>query len=154
MLDGLERAMREAADARAFERAAVLRDALQMLRMIDRGLGRLRELRSEFSFIYELRCRKGEQSWVFLRAGHAIAAHIKPSGARSARSVLQRIDNVYTECESPQEDDLDMLRLVGSWFYQHEREIRRTRSVEEATAICESLLTGSRSPRHKSAATR
>jgi excinuclease UvrABC nuclease subunit len=142
MLNGLEQAMREAARAQSFERATVLRDAWRMLAMIDRGLGRLRELKSDYSFIYELHCRKGERTWVFLRQGYAMGASPKPSGARSARAVLRRTLQIYGEAESPPVVDLDMLRLVGSWFYNHERELRRALSIADAATCCEGLIRG------------
>jgi excinuclease ABC subunit C len=140
MLTSLEQAMREAAKERAFERAAVLRDAWRRLAVIDRGLGRLRELRSDYSFVYELRCRKGERTWVFLREGHAAGALVKPRGMRAARAALRRTEEIYGHPEAPHEDDLDMLRLIGSWFRTHERELRRVGSVAEAAAYCQALI--------------
>jgi excinuclease ABC subunit C len=149
MLESLQRAMQEAAHERAFERAAVLRDSWRVLAMLDRGLGRLRALKSEYSFVYELRCRKGERTWVFLRDGHAVGANVRPQGARSARAVLRRLGEIYDRSDPPLADDLDMLRLVGSWFHNHEREMQRTRSVAEAAGICEAAIGGepNRSPR-------
>jgi excinuclease ABC subunit C len=146
MLTGLEQAMREAAGAQSFERAAVLRDAWQMLALVDRGLNRLRELRSDYSFVYELRCRKGERAWVFLREGYAMGACTKPGGARSARAVLKRAREIYGETESPPVADLDMLRLVGSWFYNHEREARGAWSIPDTMEFCERLIDGASRP--------
>jgi excinuclease ABC subunit C len=140
MLDALELAMREAAGNCQFERAAALRDAWRSLLLIFRSLERLRDLRRNFSFVYDLRCRQGQRAWIFIRAGHAIAARPKPSGARSARAAAQQLHAVYSPAvEVPTPTDLDMLRLVGGWFHRREEEIRTTHTVEEALALCEKL---------------
>jgi excinuclease UvrABC nuclease subunit len=139
-LDALEQGMREAAGNCQFERAAALRDAWRSLLLLHRSLDRLRDLRRNFSFIYELRCRQGQRSWIFIRAGHALGARPKPSGARSARAAAQWLNAVYSPAlEVPAPNDLDMLRLVGGWFHRREEEIRATRTVEEALAICAGL---------------
>jgi excinuclease ABC subunit C len=153
-LDTLEQAMREAAKNCQFERAAALRVAWRSLLLIYRSLERLRDLRRNFSFVYDLRCRQRQRAWIFIRAGHAIAARAKPCGARAARAAAQQLNAVYSPAvEVPTPNDLDMLRLVGGWFHRREEEIRATHTLEEALRLCEKLqtITSQRTPRRATA---
>ncbi len=143
LLGELERTMREAAAGQQFERATALRDAWRQIALIHRGMEQLRELRRNFSFVYELRCRGQQRFWVFVRSGHAIGALAKPSGPRSANAAARRLMEIY---EPPDDQpaagdalDLDMLRVVGGWFRRREEEIKATRTFEDALHDCRQL---------------
>lgn len=146
LLAELERSMLEAAASRQFERAAALRDAWRQMALIARGMERLRELRRNFSFVYELRCQGNQPYWIFIRSGHAVGAHRKPSGPRSAVAVARRLQEIYEPPEDSSaagdELDLDMLRVVGGWFHHHEEEIKSTQTYEDALRYCHDLTQG------------
>lgn len=140
VLTELEAAMHLAAKSQRFERAATLRDTWRMLALIRRAVGRLNELRRNFSFVYELHCRRGQKTWIFVREGHAFGAQPKPQTPRAAAAALRRLNEVYFDPTPFPHEDLDMLRLVGRWFHEREPEIKCTRTAEEAGAYCRSLL--------------
>jgi excinuclease ABC subunit C len=147
-LKGLEQAMGSAASKQQFERAVVLRDAWRQMAAIDRSLERLRSLKRDFSFVYELRCRQSQRSWILVRAGHAVAGFPRPSGPRAATEVSRRIREVFSETPSnASPEDLDMLRIVGKWFRQREKEVKFTRAPNEALEYCDALASSMRRPR-------
>jgi excinuclease ABC subunit C len=140
LLDELEAGMRSAAARRQFEIAANLRDAREALVQLDRRLGRLREARRRYTFVYPMPGYGGGESWCLVRGGHLIAACKAPRGRRSAQECLALVEGVYSAngrdgCDGRPED-LDMLQLVGSWFDEHPEEYRRTLAPDRAAAIC------------------
>lgn len=155
ILHQLEAEMRIAARDQVYERAIVLRDAWQSIQWIHRGLERLRSLRDDFSFVYEVHCRQRRKAWVLIRSGHAILARSRPAGPQAAGAMQRLLHAVYADdAAAPSEQgDLDMLRLVGAWFHHREEEIKRTRPPEEALRHCEELRRGAASPEERGMAT-
>lgn len=138
VLDRLASQMLEAAAAGQFERAATLRDTREALAELDAQLGRLREVRGTYSFVYPLRNHRRGESWHLIRRGQVVAATPGPRDEASARRCLELLRTVYSDGEATESvpDDWGVVLLVSAWFRRHSAELERTLSVKEALRRC------------------
>src|SRR5262249_24504701 len=84
LLTTLERDMSSA--ALAFERAAELRDRLEVLQWLTGHLERLRQLRDGQSFVYCVRSNEGCEVWYLIHQGRVVASRPAPSPESAART--------------------------------------------------------------------
>src|SRR5439155_26193745 len=87
VLDALERDMTAASAALAFERAAALRDQLEVLRWLHHRVQRLRRVRELQSFIYPVPGVEGPDVWYLIHRGRVAAALPAPRTAAEQRAV-------------------------------------------------------------------
>src|SRR5207244_2537643 len=129
LLDTLEREMTAASESLAFEKAAALRDRLDVLRWLEERLGRLRSARDQQSFVYPVRGQDGGELWYLIHGGRVLAAVSAPQDEADARSVRQALHKVFTkrrlEKDPVPAEELDGVLLVAAWFHRHPEEKER-----------------------------
>jgi excinuclease ABC subunit C len=133
-LEQLEREMNQAAGELKFERAASLRDRLDVLGWLDQHLERLRQA-VRHSFIYPVEGQSG-RTWYLIRHGFVRAALAGPADEQSKRATLTKLEEVYPGGAvvpgPPGLDEVDGVLLVGGWFRRHRQELERVIEVEAA----------------------
>lgn len=138
----LESAMRAAAAAENFERAAALRDRLASLQGLVDRLERLREARSKMSFIYPVATAVGATDWYLIHGGRPVQALPRPTDAPSALAAKQAITQLYGSPAPALLDSyehVDGMTIVTSWFRKHPGELKKTLAPEKALRVCARL---------------
>jgi excinuclease ABC subunit C len=122
-MKSLKADMESASASLQFERAAALRDKLDVLTWLRAQLDRIKQIRQKQSFIYPVDGVNGQQAWYFIHGGQTVAAHTAPQdkgdlqkATKLARSLSRQ--KLLGEHAVPV-DDLDGLLLVASWFRRH-----------------------------------
>jgi excinuclease ABC subunit C len=138
MLAALERDMEAASEALAFERAAALRDRLEVLRWLHDHLERLRQLREGQSFVYPAASETGEV-WYLIHQGRVAASRPAPSPETTARTAAM-IEALYRRRFPPGAalagSEVDGVLLVAGWFRRHPEERARVLGPAEALTLC------------------
>jgi excinuclease ABC subunit C len=128
-LERLERDMAAASAALSFERAAALRDKLEVLRWLHERLARVREA-ARLSCVYPVRGHDDRESWYLIRSGRVRAVLPVPCDEVSRLGVEAALRAVYQPSESattPSLDEVDGVLLVAAWFRKHPTERARAR---------------------------
>jgi excinuclease ABC subunit C len=126
-LDLLESQMNAAAAALEYERAAALRDKLDSLGWLWRGLERIRNA-VKLSFVYPVTGHDGLTRWYLIRRGVVRAVMPEPQGDEARRSAGEKIEEAFAGGASgvPGFDEVDGVLLVAGWFARHKAERGRT----------------------------
>lgn len=136
----MEKEMNSASKAQAYERAAILRDKLDVLRRLRDRLTWLQQTRREFSLVYQLGDEDGRPLWYLIRQGHVRAVLARPREGASraaARATLQQVffpSRAETTTVPP--DRLDGVLLVAAWFRKRPEEHARVLRPEQALELC------------------
>jgi excinuclease ABC subunit C len=129
LLDRLERDMLRASAAQAFERAASLRDRLEVLRWLHERLDRLRQAGEGCSFLYPVAGQEGQDWWYLIRAGLVVRVLAAPRTPEERRAALRTAGAVFRPEEASRRvvscDEVDGLLLVAAWFRRHPEERSR-----------------------------
>jgi excinuclease ABC subunit C len=135
LLDSLTSAMARASEALEFEKAAALRDRLDILRWLEERLSRLRSARDKQSFIYPVRGHDGSELWYLIHGGRIRAAVPAATDGIRSRSVDQVIRKVFQskplEKDPLPVEEMDAVLLVVAWFRRHPEERARLVSPQE-----------------------
>jgi excinuclease ABC subunit C len=139
-VEALERDMAAASAALAFERAAGLRDQLEVLRWLDDQLGRLRRARQRYSFLYPLKGEEGRELWYLIHHGHVAAVLEAPRDTAARSSAADVVEAVFyqkkTWAGSVASHDIDGVLLVSAWFRRHPEQKALTLEPAAALAAC------------------
>lgn len=139
-LQTLESAMQDASAATAFERAAALRDKLDLLRWLHRHLERLRHVRERYSFVYTPAGHDGEDVWYLIRAGQVVEALPAPRTPDEYRAAARRVRAVFRRSDDWPRlvpfEEMDGLLLVAAWFRKHKAERERVFDPDAMLTTC------------------
>lgn len=141
-LKNLEEEMTAAAQAQEFERAANLRDRLQLLRWLWDRLERIRRAKEEDHFIYPVTGSDGAVIWYLIHGGRTIAATPQPVDAETAGAAARLIESVYQKNHARSleaYEHVDGFMIVSLWFKRFPGERERTITPEMALVMCERL---------------
>jgi excinuclease ABC subunit C len=140
VLRTLERDMTAAAAAKAYERAAALRDKLEIVRWLAERLAWLQRARRDHNFIYPLVADDGQTLWYLIHRGRVRAVVAGPRDAATRRTARTAIDAVFLrEAREPAAvppDQADSILLVAGWFRKHGDERKRLLTPDAALAFC------------------
>jgi excinuclease ABC subunit C len=129
ILQTLEQEMTVAAVALEFERAAALRDRLDVLRWLHERLERLRQARVGQAFLYPVLGGDGRSRWYLIHGGRVVAAVAAPATVRERKTILRVIRKVFPrepfEAGPVPADQVDGVFLVAAWFHRHPEERAR-----------------------------
>jgi hypothetical protein len=135
----LQREMAEAAEAQAFERAAALRDRLDLLVWLDQHLDRLRQAVRQ-SFVYPVRGYNGGDLWYLIRHGRVVRVLPRPidppSYQQAGAALEQAFPSLDRESEPLSLEDLDFVLLIASWLRRFPKEMEATRDPAQVLAEC------------------
>ncbi len=137
-LEMLEREMTEAASAELFERAAALRDRLDLLTWLDQHLDRLRQA-VRHSCVYPVRSSNGSELWYLIRQGRVVGVlprPMEPAGYQKTAAALRQVFPTSGESEPLSLEELDYVLLIASWFRQFPRERETARDPAVVLAEC------------------
>jgi excinuclease ABC subunit C len=136
----LEREMAAAATNKAYERAAALRDKLDIVRWLADRLVWLQNARNEYTFVYPLADEDGQMLWYLVRRGRVrkvVSAPRDAVGRRAARNAIRAVfDDDVGEPSTLPIDQVDSILLVASWFRKHRDERARRVSPADALELC------------------
>jgi excinuclease ABC subunit C len=142
VLRTLEREMAAASAAKAYERAAALRDKLDVLSWLADRLGWLQRARAEHTFVYPVTGYDGRTLWYLIHRGRVRAVVPAPRDPTSRQSARAAIEAVFAaqgrEGTAVPADQVDHILLVAGWFHKHEDERQRLLSPADALALCQS----------------
>jgi excinuclease ABC subunit C len=94
--EDLERQMAAAAAAQAYERAAALRDKLDVLRWLSERLAWLQRARREHTFVYPLASDDGRTLWYLVHRGRVRGAVLAPRDNATRHAARAAIETVFT----------------------------------------------------------
>jgi excinuclease ABC subunit C len=141
VLRTLERAMAAASKSLAFERAAALRDKLDVLRWLAERLGWLQRARAEHTFVYPVRGPDERTLWYLIHRGRVRAVVSAPRDPATRQAVRATVEAVFAEqgreTGAVPADQIDHILLVAGWFKKHDDERQRLLSPADALAICQ-----------------
>jgi excinuclease ABC subunit C len=136
-LDILARDMAAASAALAFERAADLRDRLDVLQWLSDRLRHVREAARE-SCIYPVRGHDQAELWYLIHGGRVRAVLPAPHDDASRHAAVLQIEATYRgkgePAGPPGPDEIDGILLVAAWFRRHPAERRRALEPDAAPA--------------------
>jgi excinuclease ABC subunit C len=138
-LAGLEQEMAEAAAALAFEKAAGLRDRVEVLRWLGEQLDRLRRAREQHTFVYPVQGHADRELWYLIHQGRVLAALPAPCDGATGRVVAAAVEAVYQGRRTTlwhAAGEVDAVLLVAGWFRKHRAERARALTPEQALARC------------------
>jgi excinuclease ABC subunit C len=139
-LEGLERDMRTASAALAFERAAALRDKLDALRWLGEELARMRQAREQHSFIYPVRGHAERELWYLIHRGFVVGVMPPPRTSEERARAVERIEMAFRTEDAwtapPVNEVIDGVLLIAAWFRRHPAERTRTIEPAEMLAAC------------------
>lgn len=136
-LGKFEREMADASRRMDFERAAILRDKLDVLRWLADRLEFMRRARTQHSFIYPVPGHDGSVVWYLIHQGQVRAAVSAPHDAASRETTATLIESIYRQRSSSWPgEEIDGVLLVAGWFRRHPEERGRTISPAQAWAAC------------------
>jgi excinuclease ABC subunit C len=131
----LDHDMQAASARREFERAALFRDKLEVLRWLHEQLDWLRQAQRQESFVYPVRQQVGTDIWYLIHQGRAVASVPAPTDKESGEIAAAVVRRAFQAGGTPGEapDEVDGVLLVAAWFkrYPHERE----RTLTPAAAL-------------------
>jgi len=136
----LELDMAAAATGKAYERAAALRDKLEIIRWLADRLVWLQSARDEYTFVYPLAGEDGELLWYLVRRGRVrtvVAAPRDAVGRKAAKAAIRIVfDDGATEPGTLPIDQVDSILLVAGWLRKHRDEKARLLSPADALQLC------------------
>jgi excinuclease ABC subunit C len=127
-VETLERDMLAASAALQFERAAALRDKLEVLKWLSDALRRLQQA-ARHSFVYPVAGHDGRERWYLIHRGRVHLSLARPHDETSQHDAVTALDAVY--CKSgvvdgpPALEEIDGVLLVAAWFRRHGDERQR-----------------------------
>jgi excinuclease ABC subunit C len=134
-LQVLENQMLEASAALSFERAAALRDRLEVLQWLDGHLQRLRDAAKQ-AFVYAPLSFDGLPLWYLIQEGRVQGVTLAPVDETTGFQANALLNRVYgkkrEETTTLTVDEIDGVLLVSAWFRRHAMERERTLSPELA----------------------
>jgi len=134
-LQVLKNQMLEASAALAYERAAALRDKLEVLQWLDGHLQRLRDAAKQ-AFVYAPPSFDGSPLWYLIAEGRVQGVTLAPMDEATRFQANALLNRVYgkkrEETTSPTVDEIDGVLLVSAWFRRHALERERTLPPEQA----------------------
>jgi excinuclease ABC subunit C len=137
-LEALEHDMTAASAALQFERAAVLRDKLDLLRWLHDQLERLRQA-VRHSFVYRVTGHDDSEVWYLIHQGRTRAAVATPRTDAARQETAVRLAAVFRDTTAPCPPTPDVVGgvlLVASWFRRHPAERQHTLTPDEAQRMC------------------
>lgn len=136
----IERDMVAAANARAYERAAALRDKREDLNWICERMSWLQSTRREHTFIYPVTGYDEQTLWYLVHCARVMATIAAPHDAASRRIALKAIETVFGNDSHDDmtlpPDEVDCVFLVAAWFRKHECERKRWLTPSDALDQC------------------
>ena len=138
-LDQITKDMATAAAAQQFERAAALRDRLELFRWLSDRLERIRRSKEQDHFIYAVPGRDGQDLWYLIHGGRTIIAIQPPADAESAATAKKMIKAVYQQNHAQSleaYEHIDGFVIVSTWFKRFPKERAKVMKPEEALAKC------------------
>jgi excinuclease ABC subunit C len=136
----LEKDMVAAATAKSYERAAALRDKIEVLRWLADRLAWLQSARAEYTFIYPLGGEDGQTVWYLIYRGRVRAVVAAPRDVVTRRAARTAINAVFgADAGEPATlpiDQVDSILLVAGWFRKHVDEKARRLAPTDALALC------------------
>ncbi|WP_437191931.1 GIY-YIG nuclease family protein [Planctomicrobium sp. SH527] len=142
--DSLTGAMKTAAAAHQFERAAMLRDRLQAFRNIDQVLKRFHSWSSRANFVYPIESQlDGKTWWMVFSRGVFVEAVPVPRDAAGKKQMLQLLDRLIDSSNGKSAPrtlttahEFSASRLLHRWFRLHSDQQRLLISLTRARARC------------------
>jgi excinuclease ABC subunit C len=129
LLQNLQQEMTAASAALEFERAAAVRDRLEVLGWLQERLQRLRLARERQAFLYPIQGGDGRGRWYLIQGGRVVVAVAAPATARQRLATLALIRKTYPHEPLPAgpvpADQVDGVFLVAAWFHRHPEERAR-----------------------------
>jgi excinuclease ABC subunit C len=139
-LRNLRRDMDAAAAAQMYERAAALRDKLDILEWLSERLAWLQRARREHTFIYPLAGDDGRVLWYLTHRGRVRTVVPAPNDAASRRTARAAIEAVFgpeaDDTAAVPADQVDSILLVAGWFRKHADERRQLIQPSDALTFC------------------
>jgi excinuclease ABC subunit C len=113
--------MQAAATACQFERAASLRDRLDVLQWLADRLARIRQAQAEMSFIYPIVGWDGSTTWHLIHGARTVSSIAKPCDAATRKAAKERIDAIYRNRSGLLDsyEHADSMMVVMQWFRKH-----------------------------------
>ena len=129
LLQQVQAEMQTAAAAQAFERAAVLRDRLDVLNWLADRLARVRKAQQEMSFIYPF-----AGMWYLIHGARTVGVLAPPHDEETRTIAREKLQAVYRGRSDLLDsyEHADGMMVVMQWFRKHPRELKKCLSPVEA----------------------
>jgi excinuclease ABC subunit C len=145
LLQTLEREMAAAAQRRQFERAARLRDRLDLLARVDGRLRRVHDWNSQAQFVYRLHSAvDGKEWWMLVVRGTIIEMLPRPrtpdekgTFAKLLQQAQQPLQGEGTQAQLTGPDEYESGRLLRRWFRRHPEEKQSRLTLAKAARLCQ-----------------
>jgi excinuclease ABC subunit C len=139
-LEKLAADMKAAAAALAYERAAALRDQLEVFRWLRHQLDVLQTAHARHTFLYAVPGDAERDLWYLIRQGRIEAVVAAPQSASSQRAIAALLEKIYPAPPAPARpgpvDDVETVLLVAGWFRRHPEERAQTLAPADALELC------------------
>lgn len=139
VLETMQQQMTAAAAAHQFEKAARLRDTVDLLDLLDTELSLLRDTAETMaSFVLPVPDRTGQLHWLLFVNGIAVESLVPPNDEKHASSTLDRLAQPGMRAgESTKvEFECAAVRTVAGWFRQNPETLETAIPLEDAVTLC------------------
>jgi excinuclease ABC subunit C len=136
-LEELSKTMEDASQALQFERAASLRDKLEVLAWLNQQLERLRTARAKMSFIYPVSDQSGGLLWYVIHGARIVKVLEVPRDSLGLKQAKASIRSIFASSNGElleSHEHVDGMLLVMAWFRKYPDELKKIVTPQEALA--------------------
>ena len=147
VLNRLNAEMQAAANSRAFEKAAILRDQLDALTWLDRRLADLRTARNDLHAVYPLPGFGKRRIWLLLNSSFLADAVVVPHDGKLAFAIADKVDRASKRHDNSLPADVHAVLLqliIVSWFRNRKGEKELLVDYQDALSQLQGLPTRQR----------
>jgi len=132
-LTQMQEEMQAASAAQEFERAAVLRDRLDVLQWLADRLARVRKAQREMSFIYPVAGHDGSTTWHLIHGARTVGVLGEPHDEATRQAAREMLDSIYGKRTGLLDsyEHADSMMVVMQWFRKHPRERKKCLSAQD-----------------------
>jgi excinuclease ABC subunit C len=145
-LKKLQADMTAAATALAYERAAALRDQLEVFRWLRHQLDVLHAARERHTFVYAVPGFAEKNLWYLIRQGQVVEVAAAPQDTEDRNAIAAALEKIFWSPPAAAlpgpVDDVEMVLLVAGWFRRHPEERGKTVAPAEALERCQTTRPG------------
>jgi excinuclease ABC subunit C len=135
LVDKVQKAMAQASESQLFEKAALLRDRVELMQWLERRLAYVRTVRERQSFIYTPKNARNQTVWFVIHEGQVVTIFEEPHSRLEIQKALTCLEKVYRHEGRTRADiaarEIDHIYLVSSWFRLRPAEKDEVRSPAE-----------------------
>lgn len=144
VLDRMAAAMAAASKKQHFERAAILRDQLNLLSWLSVKLTSLQESRETLNGVLPVTGFGSRHLWLVLRGGRLVGSAARPRSAARADVAIRTLERIAAQSQTPPSNTMEMnfQLMIIAWLRRDRAMQRQFLSFDDALEHCSAVKRG------------